>query len=56
MREVLSYVSYDVDDLEENIRQRTERAIESGRMTLKESQLLLRGFEAGLRRYTYLVG
>ncbi len=56
MREVLSYVSYDVDDLEENIRQRTERAIESGRMTLKESQLLLQGFEAGLRRYTYLVG
>jgi arginine decarboxylase len=56
MREVLSYVSYDVDDLEENIRQRTERAIESGRMTLQESQLLLQGFEAGLRRYTYLVG
>lgn len=56
MREVLSYVSYDVEDLEENIRQRTERAIESGRMTLKESQLLLQGFEAGLRRYTYLVG
>lgn len=55
MREVLSYVSYDVDDLEENIRQRTERAIESGRMTLQESQLLLRGFEAGLRRYTYLM-
>lgn len=56
MREVLSYVSYDVDDLEENIRQRTERAIESGRMTLQESQLLLQGFEAGLRRYTYLIG
>jgi arginine decarboxylase len=56
MREVLSYVSYDVDDLEENIRQRTERAIESGRMTLQESQLLLQGFEAGLRRYTYLMG
>lgn len=56
MREVLSYVAYDVDDLEENIRQRTERAIESGHMTLHESQLLLRGFEAGLRRYTYLVG
>lgn len=56
MREVLAYVSYDVDDLEENIRQRTERAIEGGRMTLEESQLLLQGFEAGLRRYTYLVG
>lgn len=56
MREVLSYVSYDVEDLEENIRQRTERAIESGRMSLKESQLLLRGFEADLRRYTYFVG
>lgn len=55
MREVLAYVAYDVEDLEEALRQRSERAIESGHMSLAESQRLLKGFEAGLRRYTYLM-
>ena len=54
MRDVLNYVAYDVQALEENIRQRSERAIEAGTMSLAESQRLLQGFEASLRRYTYL--
>ena len=54
MRQVLKYVAYDVQALEENIRQRSERAIEDGSMSLEESQMLLQGFESSLRRYTYL--
>ena len=54
MREVLSYVQYDVDDLLEKIRQRTELALSEGKISLEESQTLLQSYEASLRRYTYL--
>jgi arginine decarboxylase len=54
--EVLSYVQYKSEDLLENIRRRTEQALQENRITLKESQLLLNDYERSLSRYTYLVG
>jgi arginine decarboxylase len=54
--EVLSYVQYKAEDLLENLRRRTEQALQENRITLKESQLLLNDYERSLSRYTYLVG
>ncbi len=54
MREVLSYVQYDYDDLIESIRKKTEASIEEKSMTLKESQMLLKCYEDCLSGYTYL--
>jgi len=54
MTEVLSYVQYDSEDLVENIRRRTERALQDGTITLEESQLLMRHYEHSLSHYTYL--
>ncbi|MGJ3251594.1 MAG: biosynthetic arginine decarboxylase [Elainellaceae cyanobacterium] len=56
MTEVLGYVQYDSEDLIENIRLRTEHALQEGRITLQESQLLLQNYERSLSRYTYLTG
>lgn len=54
MKEVVSYVQYDAEDLVESIRQRTEQALEENRITIQESQLLLQNYERSLGRYTYL--
>ena len=54
MTEVLGYVQYDSEDLIENIRRRTERALQDKTITLEESQLLLQHYEHSLSRYTYL--
>jgi arginine decarboxylase len=54
MREVLSYVQYDAEDMVENIRQRAEQALQENRITLQEAQLLLQNFERSLSGYTYL--
>jgi arginine decarboxylase len=54
MKEVLGYVQYHTDDLIESIRQKTEAAIEDGRISVKESQLLLQSYEQCLSGYTYL--
>ena len=54
MTEVLGYVQYDAEDMIESIRQQTEEALESGRITLGESQRLLQNYEQSLSRYTYL--
>ncbi|WNZ21931.1 biosynthetic arginine decarboxylase [Leptolyngbya sp. NK1-12] len=54
MTEVLGYVQYDSEDLVENIRRRTEQALQESRITLQESQLLLQNYERSLSRYTYL--
>ncbi|XWK91593.1 MAG: biosynthetic arginine decarboxylase [Phormidium sp.] len=55
MNEVLGYVQYDVEDLVEKIRRRSEQALQEKRITLQESQLLLQNYERSLSRYTYLV-
>lgn len=54
MKEVVSYVQYDAEDLVENMRQRCEQALAENRITLQESQLLLQNYERSLGRYTYL--
>ncbi|HEY9878806.1 MAG TPA: biosynthetic arginine decarboxylase [Leptolyngbyaceae cyanobacterium] len=54
MKEVLSYVQYDSEDLIENIRRRTEQALQDRAITLQESQLLLQHYEHSMSRYTYL--
>lgn len=54
VREVLSYVQYDVDGLRSTIRRETERAVKRGRMSVQESQSLRRFFDSGLQGYTYL--
>ena len=54
MKEVVSYVQYDAEDLVESIRQRCEQAMQEKKITLQESQLLLQNYERSLGRYTYL--
>jgi arginine decarboxylase len=54
MTEVLGYVQYDSEDLVENIRRRTEQALQENRITIQEAQLLLQNYEHSLSRYTYL--
>jgi arginine decarboxylase len=54
MTEVLGYVQYDSEDLVENIRRRSEQALQDGTITLEEAQLLLQHYEHSLNHYTYL--
>jgi arginine decarboxylase len=54
VNEVLSYVAYNKDDLVMRLRRSVENALREGRMTLEESKVLLRSYEAGLAGYTYL--
>jgi arginine decarboxylase len=54
VREVLSYVQWNVDDLISQLRRQAEAAVRAGRITLEESALLMRRYEGGLRGYTYL--
>ncbi|MBD1914639.1 biosynthetic arginine decarboxylase [Phormidium sp. FACHB-322] len=54
MTEVLGYVQYDAEDMIENIRRRSERALQDSRITLEESQLLIQHYERSLSQYTYL--
>ncbi len=54
MREVLGYVQYNSEDLLEEMRQQSERALSEGSISLDESQRLLQNYEASLSRYTYL--
>ena len=53
---VLSYVQYNPKDLLENMRHRTEQALQEKRITLDDAQLLLQDYEQSLNAYTYLVG
>ena len=54
VREVLSYVQWNVDELISQLRRQAEAAVRAGRITLEESALLMRRYEGGLRGYTYL--
>jgi len=53
-REVLGYVQYDTEKLYPQLSQDCERAVRDNRMTVAESQVLLRFYESGLNGYTYL--
>ncbi|MBE9100754.1 biosynthetic arginine decarboxylase [Vacuolonema iberomarrocanum] len=54
MQAVLGYVQYDVEDLVENVRRKTEQALQERKITLDEAQQLLQNYEHSLSRYTYL--
>jgi arginine decarboxylase len=54
VREVLQYVQYDVNRLSADVRRECEQAVRTGRMTVSESQALVKAYEAGLAGYTYL--
>ncbi|BBA79912.1 arginine decarboxylase [cyanobacterium endosymbiont of Rhopalodia gibberula] len=51
---VLNYVQYDTNKLSQQIRQRTEQAVQEGRITQKESEILWRNYKENLDLYTYL--
>jgi arginine decarboxylase len=55
IREVLTYVEYDVADLEEMYRRSLERAIKQDRIKPDESARILRRYREALSGYTYLV-
>jgi arginine decarboxylase len=54
MKEVVGYVQYDAEDLMENIRKKSEQALQEKCITLQESQRLMQNYESSLGRYTYL--
>jgi arginine decarboxylase len=54
VRDVLSYVHYDLSKLFGDIRRECEKAVVNKQMTVAESQGLLKAYEAGLSGYTYL--
>ena len=54
VKEVLGYVQYDVEDMVESIRRRTEKALQENHITLEEAQRLLQNYERSLGSYTYL--
>ncbi len=56
IKEVLSYVQYDAEDLIETMRHRTEIALQEKHITLEEAQKLLQNYEKSLSSYTYLNG
>lgn len=54
IREVLQYVQYEPDSLAKSLRRDCETAVRKNVMTAKESRVLMRFYEDGLRGYTYL--
>jgi arginine decarboxylase len=54
VKEVLSYVQYDTEDLIKAVRRDCERAVKSGAMAVAEAQSFLRFYDQGLEGYTYL--
>ncbi len=54
VREVLSFVQYNADELVTKMRKDVERAVRQGKMTVNESRQLLRFYESGMDGYTYL--
>ena len=54
VRDVLTYVHYDLGRLFGEMRRECEKAVINKQMTVAESQALLRAYESGLSGYTYL--
>jgi arginine decarboxylase len=54
VKEVLSYVQYDDQDMRRAMRRDIERAIKANRITVAEGKSLLAFYESGLDGYTYL--
>ena len=54
VREVLSYVQFEPDEMRRRLREDIESALESGRLTLAEGASFRRFLDQGLQGYTYL--
>lgn len=54
VKEVLSYVQFDDQDMRRAVRRDIERAIKANRITVAEGKSLLAFYESGLDGYTYL--
>ncbi len=54
VKNVLEYVEYKGDELQEKLRCLTESALQKKQLTLEQSQLLLKNYDQNLRGYTYL--
>lgn len=54
VREVLSYVQYEPDEMRRSLHQDVEVALEDGRMTIEEGARLRRFLDESLQGYTYL--
>ncbi len=54
VKEVLSYVQFDDQDMRRAVRRDIERAIKGNRITVAEGKSLLAFYESGLDGYTYL--
>jgi arginine decarboxylase len=54
VREVLSYVQFNADELVAKLRKQVDAAVRDKKITLEESTQLLRYYENGMRGYTYL--
>ena len=52
--EVLTYVQYEKQDLIRRMRSRLEAAVRTGKISVRESGLLMKRYEEGLSGYTYL--
>ncbi|HLO40392.1 MAG TPA: biosynthetic arginine decarboxylase, partial [Phycisphaerales bacterium] len=54
VKEVLSYVQYDSEDLVRSVRRDVERAVKAGKLSVPEAQNLLKFYDSGMEGYTYL--
>ncbi|MFN7022435.1 MAG: arginine decarboxylase, partial [Phycisphaerales bacterium] len=54
VKEVLSYVQFDDQDMRRAVRRDIERSIKLGRLTVAEGKSLMAFYESGLDGYTYL--
>lgn len=54
VKEVLTYVQYDVNDLIEKMHRQLERAVRAGKIDFKESGNFLKYYETAMEGYTYL--
>ncbi len=52
--EVLEQVQYDPEDMIEQIRRRSEQALQAGQITIEEARKLMANYKAGMDNYTYL--
>jgi len=52
--EVLAQVQYDPKDMIEQIRRRSEQALQNNQITIEEARKLMANYKEGMARYTYL--
>ncbi len=52
--EVLQQVQYSPEDMVEQIRRRSEQALQNGQITIEEARKLMANYKDGMDRYTYL--